>query len=222
MADENREQILREKGRFYRPGEMIFEGGAVGDCLYVVVTGCVELSRPGTGRPPEARHSGDFFGEAGVFSGATRSERAVALEPTTLLPVPSEELEAMCRACPEIGWRMMGKMCERHEAFREGSQAGERSASALLSEAILEAAAGDDAAGLRVKQTLDTLAESAGLTMTGAYRAVHDLIDRKQVRLEEDVLVILEPELLRDAAEPAVVQAGSKASQDRLAEGAAV
>ena len=222
MSDESRHQILGEKSRSYRSGELIFDVGAVEECLYIVVGGCIELSRPRTGLSPETRRPGDFFGEAAALSGARRSERAVATEPTTLLPVSSEELETMCRACPEISWRIMQKMSDRNEAFHDLTRADEGKALALLSEVILEFAEGDEASGLRVRQPLKRLAESAGLSMTRAYRAVHDLIDRKQVRLEEDVLVILEAEPLRVAAGSSWVQADSEASQDCLAEGAAV
>ena len=221
MGDENRQQILREKSRSYCSGELIFEVGAVEDCLYVVFEGCVELARPHTGLSPETRQTGDFFGEAAALVGASRSERAIATVPTTLLPVSSEELATMCRACPEIGWRIMQRMSERNEASHVLAQADERTASALLSEAILEFAEGDETSGLRVDTPLKRLAEAAGLTMTRAYRAVHDFIDRKLVRLEEDVLVILEAEPLRAAAEFPRVQADSEPGSDRLAEGAA-
>ena len=222
MVDESREQILREKSRSYRSGELIFDVGAAEDCLFIVVGGCIELSRPHTRLKPETRRPGDFFGEAAALSGARRSERAIAIEPSQLIPVSAEELRTMFRESPEIGWRIMQKMSDRHEAFHGLTQAGERTAGALLSEAILHFAEGDETSGLRVQEPLKRLAETAGLSMKRAYRAVHDLIDRKQVRLEEDVLVILEAEPLRVAAGSSWVQADSEASQDCLAEGAAV
>ena len=61
---------------------------------------------------------------------------------------------------------------------------------------LLRFAARDGGMGLRVEAGLSRLAESAGLSMLEAHRALHQLLDRKLVSLEEDVLYIPDQDAL--------------------------
>ena len=47
----------------------------------------------------------------------------------------------------------------------------------------------DDGDGVRIQTTLRLLAREAGLTMLEAHRALHQLLDKKVLRLRDDVLV---------------------------------
>jgi len=66
---------------------VIFEEGEPSDCLYLVLSGKVELCKRAAGRtylPIAFAGKNDFFGELGVLDGSVRSTRAVVVEETAL------------------------------------------------------------------------------------------------------------------------------------------
>ena len=223
MCDAIRRQLLDQKSQSYEAGEAIYEVGEPGGVLYVVAAGRIELIKETHGFCGEAREAGDFFGEATVFSGSVRAERAVAVEPTQLLPIPSGEFEMMCRVNPEIGWRIMKEMSARlEESFAVSNRAERGRPSVLLLGALAEAVEIDERGGLRVNRTLKALSEAAGMTMNVAHRAVHALIDRKRVSLDDEGLTILDPSLLAGIKGFERGQSGRNPRADGLAEGAGV
>jgi signal transduction histidine kinase len=74
---------VRERG----PGDIIFAEGDPGDGLYLVIEGCVRISKTGRGQQQETLgyiRPGDFFGEMAVIDGEPRSAQASAVEPCKL------------------------------------------------------------------------------------------------------------------------------------------
>jgi signal transduction histidine kinase/CRP-like cAMP-binding protein len=63
-------------------GEVVFEDGSSGGCLYLILAGSVKIAKA-TKRGDEAilaiLHSGDFFGELELIDGRPRSARAIAI-----------------------------------------------------------------------------------------------------------------------------------------------
>src|SRR5213075_843653 len=79
---------------------IVFEEGEPSDCLYLVLSGKVELCK----RASERSHltiafasENDFFGELGVLDGSARSTRAVAVEETTLTRIDRKPILAVLR-----------------------------------------------------------------------------------------------------------------------------
>src|SRR5207247_340484 len=79
---------------------IVFEEGESSDCLYLVLSGKVELCK----RSSERAHltiayagENDFFGELGVLDGSARSTRAVTVEETTMARLPQEPLLSVLR-----------------------------------------------------------------------------------------------------------------------------
>lgn len=93
--------------RQLQPGEALFLRGDEPCGLYAVVRGAVSISGTG-GRANEARSAlltrlepPHWFGEISVFDGSARTHDAHAAEPTTLLQVPHDRLQAWLRAHPQ-------------------------------------------------------------------------------------------------------------------------
>jgi signal transduction histidine kinase len=66
---------------------MIFEEGSASDCIYLVLTGRVALTKKSPGGAPQTiayKGPDDYFGELGVLDGSTRSTSAVADGPVQL------------------------------------------------------------------------------------------------------------------------------------------
>lgn len=208
---ENTQALVRDTyERCVAAGELIFDEGDEGDCLYIVQSGEVEVTRCGpTGRQTVSRlAAGDFFGEMSVVLGERRTARAVATHDTRLLELDSETLEAMCMERPEIGIRILHRLTERLiDAERRLSILGIDDLVRPLVRALVRRAEPhpepSDEAGIRIPARLRELAEDAGLTLFEAHRALHQLLEQKHVRLLDDVLVARTVDDLSASVEPA-------------------
>jgi len=152
------------------PGETVFATGDPGEKLYVI-------------------QSGDFFGELGVVLGKPCSTRAVAVRATRLLELDRDTLEAMCLEQPEIAIRLLRVVVSRLiDAEARLAVLGVDDLLRPLVRGMIRRAQPDAESGVRIPAKLRELAEDAGLSMLDAHRALHQLIDRKLVRVVDDGL----------------------------------
>jgi signal transduction histidine kinase len=80
---------------------MIFDEGTASDCIYLVLTGRVALTkRTGGGTPQLIAYKGpdDYFGELGVLDGSTRSTAAIADGPVQLGRIPQKAFLSLLSA----------------------------------------------------------------------------------------------------------------------------
>ncbi|MEW5853880.1 MAG: cyclic nucleotide-binding domain-containing protein [Myxococcota bacterium] len=90
--------------RRYKGGEVVFEKGDVGDSLFMVVEGDVEvLLRDGSGEPKVLATLGihDFFGEMSLIDKEYRSATVRAKSDCALLLLTHENLHAFSKAFRE-------------------------------------------------------------------------------------------------------------------------
>ncbi len=170
----------------------------------MIQSGEIELSRAGTSnRRVVARLGpGDFFGEMSVVVGETRSARAVAVTDCRLLELDGPTFEAMCVERPEIAIRIIRRLTARLiESERRLSNLGSDDLLGPVVHALLGCAEPDHAQGARLPTSLRALAQESGLSMLEAHRAVHQLLDRRLVRLVDDVLVTEDMETLSSCLE---------------------
>lgn len=84
-------------------GEVLFDEGAVPDCLYLVLEGAVDIFKApaGEARQVLARiEAGDYFGEYGVLDGFARSAGAAARGPALLARLPRDPFLEVLRSVP--------------------------------------------------------------------------------------------------------------------------
>jgi CRP-like cAMP-binding protein len=207
--DDTQLRVRSEYQRVLEAGESVFDQGDAGDHLYVIQAGEIELTREdATGQRVVARlGAGDFFGELSVVMSQPHSTRAVAVKTTRLLELDRATLESMCLAQPEIAIRMIRILASRLiEAERRLSMLGVDDLLRPVVRAVLRSAQPDPVAagaGFVVRTTLRGIAEQAGLSMLEAHRALHQLFDRKLMRLADDRLQIPDLEALSAALESA-------------------
>ena len=188
--------------RTLAPGDTVFDEGDLGDHLYVIQSGEIELAREGDeDRRVVARLGpGDFFGELSAVAGQRRSTRAVAVKQTRVLELDRATLEAMCLAQPEIAMRMIRILVSRLiEAENRLAMLGVDDLLRPVVRALVRAAepaGAEGGSGFRIFRTLRQLAEQAGLSMLEAHRALHQLFDRKLLHLVEDHLEVADLEAL--------------------------
>ena len=93
--------------RKYATGDVVFEQGASGYGVYVVLNGCVEVIQ-NNGEDGEKvllaqSESGSFFGETALLDDAPRTAAAVASEDTRLALFPRDALRQLAEQRPHLG-----------------------------------------------------------------------------------------------------------------------
>jgi signal transduction histidine kinase len=84
-------------------GDVIFEDGDPGDCLYLVVEGSIRISKMGRGAKQETLgfiQPGNFFGELALIDGQPRSAQASAAEPSMLGRIDAATFDRMLANAP--------------------------------------------------------------------------------------------------------------------------
>ena len=110
LFEEMNEIELEEVGRImtaekFNESETVFEEGDVGDKMYVIVSGAIDIiktSGKGPGQILVTLHGGDFFGEMSLIEDAPRSAGAVASEETLLLSINKKDLSLLLESAPAI------------------------------------------------------------------------------------------------------------------------
>ncbi len=103
----------------FRPGQEVFREGMVGDGIYVVKEGSVEISvMVGTARHVFAEVGpGDFFGEMAVLEEKGRSASAVARLESVLYFIPHMEILKMVQGSPTLAMTLLREISRRLREF---------------------------------------------------------------------------------------------------------
>ena len=95
------------KIRKYSTGDVVFEQGAPGDGVYVVLKGCVEViqkdGEDGEKLLLSQSESGSFFGETALLEDVPRTAAAVAVADTRLALFPRDALHELAEQRPHLG-----------------------------------------------------------------------------------------------------------------------
>lgn len=104
-------------------GDVLFREGDVADNLYLVVSGRVSIVIE---NPLDHRETvialmdgGDLFGEMALIDGGTRSAMAKVLEPSVVLAIPYEPVQAAFRSDPNLLWSVTKMLAKRLRAVDE-------------------------------------------------------------------------------------------------------
>ncbi len=102
-------------GKTYADGELIFQEGDSGDCMYVIQEGAVEVfvHRDGHDIPLAVRSDGDFFGEMAIFEREKRSASVRAVGPARILTVDKRQLLSRIQEDPSLAYRIIKSMSAR-------------------------------------------------------------------------------------------------------------
>ena len=106
---------LGELGKVYRSGEVIVRQGDVGDCMYVIQSGKVEVIREHGGKEIRLAQlgEGDFFGEMALFEKDVRSATVRTLGDARVLTVDRKIFLRKIQDDPSLAFRIMERMSHR-------------------------------------------------------------------------------------------------------------
>jgi CRP-like cAMP-binding protein len=104
-----------ELGRTYRAGETIAKQGEVGDCMYVIQAGTVEVVRESDAGEVKLAElaEGDFFGEMALFEKDVRSATVRPLGEARVLTIDKKMFLRKVHEDPSLAFRIMQKMSQR-------------------------------------------------------------------------------------------------------------
>lgn len=102
-------------GKLYQAGESIVRQGDVGDCMYVIQEGYVEVVKEADGRNVQLAILGkdEFFGEMEVFEHKGRAATVRALVPTRVITIDQKNLLRRIQEDSSLAYRLVQVMSNR-------------------------------------------------------------------------------------------------------------
>jgi CRP-like cAMP-binding protein len=96
----------------YAAGATIFRAGDVGEYLYIVIEGEVDIEAP-SGQFMRTLQAGDIFGEMALIDDSPRSADAVARTDCVLAPVDERRFLFLIHETPMFALHVMSVMAQR-------------------------------------------------------------------------------------------------------------
>jgi len=94
-----------------RPGQILFEKGELGNCMYIIYSGVIDIY---DGKTKLARFSdNDIFGELALLDAETRSASAIATEQTLLFKIDQEDFYDLMEERSELLKSVLSILCKR-------------------------------------------------------------------------------------------------------------
>ena len=102
-------------GKTYQNGQVIISQGEMGDCMYVIHSGQVEVIQ--RDQEKEVRLAllsrGDFFGEMALFERTVRSATVRAIGTANVITVDKSTLLRRVEEDPSLAFRLLEQLCQR-------------------------------------------------------------------------------------------------------------
>lgn len=104
-----------ELGKVYEPGQAVVRQGEMGDCMYVIQSGKLEVVKEEGGIEVRVGvlHAGDFFGEMSLFEREVRAATVRALGSVRVLTVDRKTLMRRIHEDPSLALNLLGTICQR-------------------------------------------------------------------------------------------------------------
>lgn len=118
LNDDETKKVLRSGTVLSaQSGDTIIRAGEVGNELFVILSGLVEVRAAQSGKPIAVFEPGQVFGEIAFITNTTRSADVVALDDTEILVVTQAWLKKMMLGSPELSSKVLLNLsrilCER-------------------------------------------------------------------------------------------------------------
>ena len=130
-------------GRTFKTGEIIARQGDVGDCMYVIQEGRVQVlsEQDGMETPLRVASKGEFLGEMAIFDRVVRSATLKALDDVRLLTIDKKNFLKRIHEDPSLAFKIVQTMSLRVRELGDE-----------LTRLRREAASGDIVAGVPTEQ----------------------------------------------------------------------
>jgi CRP-like cAMP-binding protein len=187
-------------------GGVLFSEGELGDALYIVLDGNVQLTRrsqQGAEKVLAVLGPSDHFGELAVFEPCLRTETATAVTDVRLARAPHAVLRPWIEAHPEIGERLLRVLARRLWGTKPWlpdlffTDVPGRLAKVLM--LLADKFGRRDREGLRIQHdvSLQELSGLVGASRETVEKSLTDFANRGWIRLDGTSLLILNQDQLR-------------------------
>ncbi len=107
--------MLEQLGKLYGDGEYIVREGEVGDCMYVIQSGKVEVVRRDGDKEfsLDVLEDGDFFGEMALFDREVRSASVRTIGEVWVLTLEKKSFLRRVHHDPTLAFRILERMARR-------------------------------------------------------------------------------------------------------------
>ncbi len=108
-------------GKTYHNGEVIFNQGDEGSCMYIIQSGQVEVLKEIDGRKVRlaVRGEGDFFGEMALFESEARMATVRALGTAKILTIDKKNFLRRIHEDPSMAFQLVKEMSARIRQLSE-------------------------------------------------------------------------------------------------------
>jgi CRP-like cAMP-binding protein len=102
-------------GKTYHPGEIVVRQGDVGDCMYVIQDGDVEVLKEedGVQTVVDTMHTGDIFGEMAIIDKTVRSSTVRASSPVRIMTIDKKTFVRRVQEDPSLALTVLKVMSQR-------------------------------------------------------------------------------------------------------------
>lgn len=211
FTEAGREDLLRRaRVRFLAAGEPLFYAGDIGDEMYIIQDGRIEISTQSlSGRRSVLNHMGpgEIVGEVALLDQGTRSADAVAATDVKLAVITRSMLTIFLRENADVAMALIAALCGKvrnaSSMFEIQSQA---SARARLARCILQIAGkwgADEGDHVRITQDLThaDIGAFAGLARENVSRHFKAMAQDGLIRMDGQTIVLLDKSALENLAE---------------------
>lgn len=193
----------RLKQQQYRKGDIIFQQGDPGVCLYIIARGRVRVYLSSAdGREVTIRiyETGSHFGEFAVFDGAPRSASAAALSNVTTFVLYRDDFLELLQANFDLVQQVLTLLTERlRYTTTYSEQLAFLNAPARVAAQLLQLATADpQPEPQRLKVTQHDLAALACTSRESVNYALRDFAERGLIQIERGAVILLDPAALRE------------------------
>jgi CRP-like cAMP-binding protein len=198
--------------RRYRPGERLFEEGAVSDHVVLINQGKVKISSvssAGYEAVLAVRSAGEIVGEFSALDRGPRSASVIAIDDVDGVLVSGDRFRAFLRANPDAALTLLSHVVARlREADRRRVEFGAYDVAGRVARLLLELAGkygsrAPDGSGTTITVALSQhdLAGATGSSREAVARVLRRLRESGAIVTERRRITLLRPDLLRKVAD---------------------
>jgi CRP/FNR family transcriptional regulator, cyclic AMP receptor protein len=194
-------------GREFHAGDVLFHEGELGEEMYVIQSGSVEITKRtgGVDIPIAKLGRGEFLGEMAILNGKPRTATATVIEQTRCLVIEARTLEQMVARNAEIALRLIKKLAKRLDSadtLVEILMHKDPKARVMLALARHADAFGEQTEdGIRVRTTALDIAREVGVGAEVADEVMDRLRRLRLITEEEGSLIVADVGRLQDFLE---------------------
>jgi len=190
-------------------GERLFSEGDLGDCLYLVISGKIKLTRTAAdGRESlvSVHGPGDMFGELAMFDPTYRTSTASAVTDARLAEIAHHDLRAVLSTRPAVSLLLLKTLAQRLRQVTETNtnliftDVPGRVAKALLELAAKFGTPTDEGVQVNHDLTQEELAQLVGASRETVNKALADFATRGWLQLSAKSVLLLDLDRLRRRA----------------------